>query len=131
MPRKEDHMSSSPTAALADYLDEKARQVKALEAEAEAVIHGEGDQAGYQGLMRRKAELLQALAADAAPLVKALGPGLAEAAGERLAGFSLNAENSLRIGSVFFMSALLYPDEHKPGEPNNLELFAAEVRSWG
>ena len=124
-------MSSSPTAALADYLDEKARQVKALEAEAEAVIHGEGDQAGYQGLMRRKAELLQALAADAAPLVKALGPGLAEAAGERLAGFSLNAENSLRIGSVFFMSALLYPDEHKPGEPNNLELFAAEVRSWG
>ncbi len=124
-------MSSSPTAALADYLDEKARQVKALEAEAEAVIHDEGDQAGYQGLMRRKAELLQALAADAAPLVKALGPGLAEAAGERLAGFSLNAENSLRIGSVFFMSALLYPDEHKPGEPNNLELFAAEVRSWG
>lgn len=124
-------MSSSPTAALADYLDEKARQVKALEAEAETVIHAKGDQAGYQALMRRKAELLEALAADAAPLVKALDPGLADAAGERLAGFSLNAENSLRIGSVFFMSALLYPDEHKPGEPNNLELFAAEVRSWG
>jgi len=124
-------MTSSPTAALADYLDEQARRVKAIEAEAEAVIHGEGDQAAYQAIMRQKAELLQALAANAAPLVKPLGPGLADAAGERLAGFSLNAENSLRIGSVFFMSALLYPDEHKPGEPNNLELFAAEVRSWG
>lgn len=124
-------MTSSPTAALADYLDDKARQVRAIEAEAETAIHAKGDQPAYQALMRRKAELLQALADDAAPLVKPLGPGLAQAAGERLAGFSLNAENSLRIGSVFFMSALLYPDEHKPGEPNNLELFAAEVRSWG
>jgi len=130
MSRKEDHMTSSPTAALADYLDEKARRVKALEAEAEAIIHSEGDQAGYEALMRQKAELLEALADEATPLVKALGPGLADAAGERLAGFSLNAENSLRIGSVFFMSALLYPDEHKPGESNNLELFAAEVRGW-
>lgn len=123
-------MSSTPIAALADYLDEKARRVKTIEAEAEAIIHSEGDQAGYEALMRQKAELLKALADDAAPLVKALGPGLADAAGERLAGFSRNAENSLRIGSVFYMSALLYPDEHKPGEPNNLELLAAEVRSW-
>ena len=55
---------------------------------------------------------------------------LAAAAGERLNGFSLNASNSLRIGSVFYMSALLYPDEHKPGAPNNLEFLPAEVRGW-
>jgi len=61
-------MTSSPTAALADYLDEQARRIKALEAEAEAVIHGEGDQAAYQALMRQKAELLKALAADASDL---------------------------------------------------------------
>ncbi len=123
-------MSAVAIAKLADYLDEKARQVKALETEAQAIIHNEGDQAGYEAAMRRKAELLAALAADAAPLLQALSAPLAAAAGERLNGFSLNASNSLRIGSVFYMSALLYPDEHKPGEPNNLDLFAAEVRGW-
>ena len=123
-------MSTDAIAKLADYLDEKASQVKAIEAEAQAVIHNEGDQAGYEAVMRRKAELLAALAAEAAPLVQALGAPLAAEAGDRLNGFSLNAGNALRIGSVFYMSALLYPDEHKPGEPNNLELLAAEVRGW-
>lgn len=124
-------MTTTPAAALADYLDEKARQVRAIEAEAEAIIHGKGDQSGYQATMRKKAELLAALADDAESLVEALPVPLAEAAAESLGGFSANAANSLRIGSVFYMSALLYPDEHKPGEPNNLERFAAEVRSWG
>ncbi len=128
-------MTTTPTAALADFLDDKARQVRAIEAEAEAIIHGAGDQpgdqAGYQAKMRRKAELLAALADEAEALAEALPVPLAEAAAETLGGFSANAANSLRIGSVFYMSALLYPDDHKPGEPNNLERFAAEVRSWG
>ena len=34
---------------------------------------------------------------------------------------------SLDIGSVFYMSALLYPDDHKPGEPNALESWLAEL----
>lgn len=123
-------MSAAAAAKLADFLDEKARKVKTLETEAEAVIHGKGDQAGYEAKMREKAELLSRLSGEAAPLVAALGRGLADAAAERLDGFSQNAAMSLKVGSVFFMSALLYPDEHKPGEPNNLELFAAEVRGW-
>ena len=123
-------MSADAAAKLADFLDEKAQQVKAIEAEAEAVIHGKGDQAGYEALMRKKAELLSNIASDAAPLAAALGRGLSDAAAERLGGFSHNAAMSLKVGSVFFMSALLYPDDHTPGEPNNLELFAAEVRGW-
>lgn len=123
-------MSAAAAEKLADFLDEKARKVKTIEAEAEAIIHGKGDQAGYEAKMREKAELLSKLSGEAAPLVAALGRGLAEAAAERLDGFSGNAAMSLKVGSVFFMSALLYPDEHKAGEPNNLELFAAEVRGW-
>ncbi|MBI5519194.1 MAG: hypothetical protein HY916_03935 [Desulfovibrio sp.] len=123
-------MSTGAAENLADFLDEKTRLVKAIEAEAQAVIQGRGDQAGYEALMRKKAELLSKIADDAAPLVAALGRGLSDAAAERLGGFSHNAAMSLKVGSVFFMSALLYPDDHKPGEPNNLELFAAEVRGW-
>lgn len=123
-------MSTGAAENLADFLDEKTRLVKAIEAEAQAVIQGRGDQAGYEALMRKKAELLSKIADDAAPLVAALGRGLSDAAAERLGGFSHNAAMSLKVGSVFFMSALLYPDEHKAGEPNNLEIFAAEVRGW-
>ncbi len=122
----------SPTAIvqLATFLEERAATVHALEAEAEALIHDKKDQAGYAAKMREKAELLADLAEDAEPLVNALEPVLAKAAGERLASFSGSAAMSLNVGSVFFMSALLYPDEHKPGEPNNLDKYAAEVRGW-
>ncbi len=47
----------------------------------------------------------------------------------RIERFSLSASQSLEVGSVFFMSALLYPDDYKDGEPNDLELFAAKVRA--
>jgi len=123
-------MTTKPAAALADYLEGKASAVKDIEAQAQAILLGKGDQTGYQALMRQKAELLAALADDADALVEALPQAQADQAAGRLEEFSLNAANSLRIGSVFYMSALLYPDEHKPGEPNNLELFAAEVRAW-
>ena len=46
----------------------------------------------------------------------------------RLQGFAQGAQNALSIGSPFYMSALLYPDDHQPGEPNNLELLIAELK---
>lgn len=126
-------MSSAPILALADFLEARAAAVKAIEAEAESILHGSGDQAAYAAKMRQKAELLAALAEDSDALVTALeqsDPVLGEAAGQRLEAFSGSAATSLRVGSVFFMSALLYNDDHKPGEPNNLELYAREVRAW-
>ncbi len=126
-------MSSPSILALADFLDQRAASVKAIEAEAEAILHGAGDQSAYAAKMREKAELLSALAEDADALVSALeksDPVLGEAAAQRLEAFSGSAATSLRVGSVFFMSALLYNDDHKPGEPNNLELYAREVRGW-
>ncbi|OIO05149.1 MAG: hypothetical protein AUJ49_01780 [Desulfovibrionaceae bacterium CG1_02_65_16] len=133
-------MTATPTAALADYLDQKAQAVKDIETRAAAELNGgqaggqasgqAGGQAAYQALMRQKAELLAALADDARPLVLTLPEPRAEEADERLGLFSMSAHNSLRIGSVFYMSALLYPDDYKEGQPNTLERFAAEVRAW-
>jgi hypothetical protein len=123
-------MSANPTTALADFLSAKAQAVRTIETEAQALLAGAPDQEGYGLKMRAKAELLAALADDAGPLLAALPEHLCDVAAVKLEGFSANAANALRIGSVFYMSALLYPDDHKPGEPNNLELFAAEVRAW-
>jgi len=125
----EDRMST-PTAALADFLDERARAVRALETEAEVLIQQKKDQAGYAAKMRAKAELLAGLADDARSLAAALPAPLDAAAAERLEKFSGSANMSLRVGSPFFMSALLYPEDHQPGQPNDLENYAAEVRGW-
>ncbi len=123
-------MSTNPTAALADFLDERAARVRAIEAEAEALIHDKQDQAGYTAKMREKAGLLAGLAEAAHELVDALPEQQANAAAARLEQFSGSAAMSLKVGSVFFMSALLYPEDHKPGQPNDLEALAAEVRGW-
>ena len=73
--------------------------------------------------MREQAELLAALADDA----DALPGDVDDAVADRLARFSASAAASLQVGSVFFMSALLYPEDHAPGAPNDLEAFAAEL----
>ena len=127
-------MSKSAASVLADFLEQRALAVRAIEAEAEAILHGQGhgqgDQAGYVAKMREKALLLADLAGDAQGLVLALDHGHSEAAADRLESFSQSAATSLKVGSPFFMSALLYPDDHKPGEPNDLERYVGEVRGW-
>ncbi|MDQ7834015.1 MAG: hypothetical protein RDU24_01405 [Humidesulfovibrio sp.] len=123
-------MGINAATALADFLEQRAKAVHAIEAEAEAIIHGKGDQAGYVDKMREKATLLSELAEDAESLVQALPPALAKAASERLGRFSQSAATSLSVGSPFFMSALLYPDDHTPGQPNDLDRYVDEVRGW-
>ena len=124
-------MTKTPTAALADFLDQRAIAVREIEAEAEIIIHEQKDQAAYAAKMREKAELLAALAKDAKKVSPPLPSPLSRNVGDKLGGFSQNASNALGIGSVFYMSALLYPDSYAPGQPNDLEAYAAEVRSWG
>lgn len=113
------------------FLEERAARVRALEAEAAGALEGAEGQKGFEKHMRAKAELLAALSQDAKPLLADLPEAQAAPLARKLKVFSAGASNSLRIGSVFYMSALLYPDEHKPGEPNNLEVFISELRRAG
>lgn len=110
---------------LADWLEKKRVAIMAREKTALELMD-KGDVNGYRDKMREKAEMLAALAkeADAADLPKA---GLA-AIRDQLENFSANASMALSLNSVFFMSALLYPDDHKPGQPDNLETLIAGLR---
>lgn len=78
----------------------------------------------YTVAMKEKASLLASMDGDAAAVVASMEDAAPrEAAAHALHRFSNSARNALRIGSVFYMSALLYPDDHKAGEPDNLRLF--------
>lgn len=108
---------------LAKLLRTRAERIRELEARANHIIQHEHDQSGYEALMREKAELLATLAGDCGSFLD----GISDSEVARLRAFSQSAQNSLRVGSVFYMSALLYPEDARPGEPNDLERFADEL----
>lgn len=123
-------MPSEALRKLIDFLEEVSSRVKQLEAEGDALIESEG-QVAFQAKLEKKAELLASLAEKAAPLTAEIGGDLGRSIDERLSRFSTSAATALRIGSVFFMTALLYPEDHKPGEPNDLEVYISELKEVG
>ncbi|NLW82332.1 MAG: hypothetical protein GXY42_11770 [Desulfovibrionales bacterium] len=109
------------------FLRDRITLVKDTEKEALSLLHEGGDEKGYREAMRRKAMILANLSADAAPLLPGVPMGKRPMIEHRLDVFSQSAQRSLDIGSVFYMSALLYPDDHQPGQPNTLEVFLADL----
>lgn len=110
-----------------DWLKQKHATIMACEQSGLALM-ANGDIAGYREKMRQKAEMLATLLSDAN---KAGIPKTGDTDIEsQLKRFSSSAETALGLDSVFYMSALLYPDDHKKGDPDNLELFIKDLE-WG
>lgn len=125
--------TTTDTAALAAAIAWlRARHAAIMATEREALARMEaGDIPGYTAKMRAKAESLAALARDAAPELASLPDALRARVSGGLMRFSQSAATALSLDSVFYMSALLYPDEHKPGEPDNLALFIERLGKEG
>lgn len=114
--------------SLIEWLEGVNREIQTLERQAKEVLETPDYKESYRQLMLRKANLLAGLPAEYDKLIKEK-PGLSNTkVAQRLEDFSGGAGMALRLDSLFYMSALLYPDEHKPDEPNNLELLISEIR---
>lgn len=120
----------APLTAVIAWLRTRHGEIMAAEREALARMEA-GDIPAYTAKMHAKAESLAALARDAAPRLAALPEPLRDRLAAALKRFSQSAGMALRLDSVFYMSALLYPDEHKPGEPDNLALFIDRLEAQG
>lgn len=106
---------------LVRMLGEAAANIRALEAEAGRVV-GQ-DPAAYKDLLVEKCRVLQSLPERAAPMLKGLEAKLSRSLAHSLENFAARASTALSVDSVFFMYALLYPDDYKDGDPNDLEAF--------
>jgi hypothetical protein len=102
----------------------------ALEAEAMRCVEA-GDTQSYIAGMRAKAELLAELGEDVKPLLAPLPGELRFKLALELDRFASGARTALRLNSVFYMSALLYPDEHREGMPDNLMAFIGRLEREG
>lgn len=113
------------------WLEDANRVILKIENEARQRLDQPDYETAYKELMLHKAKYLKQLPlefADVFPPSQGVSRSAWELIRGRLEEFAQGAENSLEIGSTFYMSALLYPDDHQPGEPNNLERLIAELR---
>jgi hypothetical protein len=110
-----------------EWLAARGREAALMEARAAELLAG-GDMDEYRALMRRKAEFLAGLADKSAPLLAGLPDSRRAEIGRTLRGFAASARTALDLDSVFYMSALLYPEDHTPGQPNDLERLIRSLR---
>ena len=116
-----------PETPFVQWLIDCCGMVAGLEKEAAAALHAD-DPEEYRRIMLEKALLLAALYEDAMPLLSSLPCEHARTASDRLQRFSDSAARSLELESVFYMAALLFPEDHAEGKPNDLEQFCDELR---
>ncbi|NLV97780.1 MAG: hypothetical protein GX043_10660 [Desulfovibrionales bacterium] len=109
------------------FLRENMDQIKAAEAKALELLHGAGDEQGYRENMRLKAQILADLADNAQPFLDDVSSVHRPTIEHRLNMFAQSAQRSLDLDSVFYMSALLYPEDHEPGQPTTLELWIRDL----
>ena len=117
-------------AAVVAWLRERHGAVMAAEKAALACLD-HGDIAGHSDKMHEKARLLESMCEDARPVLAPLAGPLRAQIALGLDRFSGSAHMGLKLNSLFYMSALLYRDDHKPGEPDNLQLFIERLEREG
>ncbi len=111
-----------PMEALAMARD-AANAVRHMEKAANKALHEHGDEASYRAGMAEKCRLLMELPEAVSDLLMEAEGEDVEAFCKGLENFGRKASQATSIGSVFFMSALLYPEDYKDGDLNDLERF--------
>jgi hypothetical protein len=109
-------------------LKEAAGSIRKLEEEARAALLSQDDQITYRSKLEAKARVLMDLPARVSRRLLDLP---VEAQAEIQAGlvdFAGRAGQAVRLASVFYMAALLYPDDYQEGEANDLETFIEEIQ---
>lgn len=86
------------------------------------------DNETYLKNIKKKAEALAEIYSNSENYLVNVPANIADITRNTLSNFSGNAKMSLKINSPFFMSALLYPDEHKKGEPDNFAIFIKDLK---
>ena len=117
-------------AALVAWLRERHRAIMTAEQTALACLD-KGDIPGHSEGMHTKARLVEAMCEDARPVLANLPGPLRARVAFGLDRFSRSAHTGLKLKSLFYMSALLYRDDHKKGEPDNLHVFIDRLECEG
>lgn len=124
---EKDDWAASGREDFINWLEQKHALVRASEEQALAMLKN-GDADGYRAKMRQKADTLLSLEAEGMAYLPRLKGKQRLDSQYALEAFSAGARTAIELDSAFYMSALLYPQDHKNGEPDNLALFIDSLK---
>lgn len=119
-------MVQTASTTMSDFLQQACATVKHVENDAQVALTA-GNVDVYRQLMLQKAQFLASLERSGQKYLPTLPADRQERVADRLRGFSASATNAISVNSVFYMSALLYPEDYMQGTPNDLELFTQSL----
>jgi hypothetical protein len=106
-----------------------AESIRRIEAEALEALFYRDEPEAYRQKLEEKTTLLMELPKRVEPFLDGMDK---DARGEilsRVSAFARGASQAWELSSIFYMSALLYPEDHREGEKNDLENFIDRLRS--
>lgn len=121
-------MTTATPHPVLEFLTASCHHIRQCESDAkQALDAGKVDE--YRAIMLEKARYLSKLPHAGEASVATLPLPLREEVAGQLRSFGASAMNALSVNSVFYMSALLFPDDYVEGSPNNLEIFTENIRT--
>ena len=105
-----------------------AERIRRIEDEAREALYVRDDPETHRQKLQEKAMLLMELPELIGPFFEGMARDVRAEMETRLDSFAANAEQAMQLSSVFYMSALLYPEDYVEGNRNDLELFIDRLR---
>jgi len=119
--------SESTSGALSALLS-AAGTIRRMEREAREALFTRDDPDTHRQRLQEKTMLLMELSDLVRPFCEGMAKDVRAELETGLNSFAMRAEQAWELSSIFYMSALLYPEDYKEGDMNDLELFIDRLR---
>ncbi len=110
-------------------LKSAAERIRRLEDEAREALLIRDDPEAHRQKLQEKTMLLMELSELVGPFYDGMAKDVRAEFEKGLNSFAMRAAQALELSSIFYMSALLYPEDYREGDPNDLELFIDRLRT--
>ena len=110
-------------------LQSAAETIRRIEGEAREALFTRDDPETHREKLQEKTMLLMELPDLAGPYYDGMAQDVRAEFETGLNSFAMKAAQALELSSIFYMSALLYPEDYKEGDRNDLESFIDRLRT--
>jgi hypothetical protein len=109
-------------------LSEVAAEIRALEAQARDALYKHDDLKTHRKRMEEKAVLLMELHDRTWGLMDGMKADVRNEILMAIEGFAFRGEQATETASLFYMTALLYPEDYEEGDKNDLEKYIEDLQ---
>jgi hypothetical protein len=120
---------SENTSNAVSALQSAAEKIRRIEDEAREALFIRDDPETHRQKLQEKTTLLMELSELVDPFLDGMAKDFRAELERGLYSFAMRAAQARELSSIFYMSALLYPEDYREGGPNDLEFFIDRLRA--